>query len=153
MSLEKSEVRSVGDYQRLNVLNQKNIMSDDAITEVANMINSHSVNRGQRRRLEKALNKTKNIYAHAQEKVNNNAYIEYQKAVDKNFLHFFAALSLTMGEDYRWREDDSHDQISSLLERLGNTMERYSNMGYATEDLVELVDEKYGIILIPEKER
>ena len=139
----------MGDYRSLNVLNQrKDYMSNDAITEVANMINNSGANRKQRRKLARDLGKVENILSHTQKHVNDLAYKEYCEKVDKNFLHFFAVLAITMGEDYKWREDDTHDQISSLLERVGKKIDKYSAMGYATEDLVKLVDEKYDIQLI-----
>ena len=125
-------------------------MSDDAITEVANMINNSGANRKQRRKLARDLGKVENILSHTQKHVDNKAYEEYQRRIDKDFLHFFACLALVAGEDYHWREDEKHDQISSLLERVGKKIDKYSAMGYTTEDLVKLVDEKYDLQLVSE---
>ena len=141
-------------YQSLNVLNLKNrqdYMSDDCIQNVANMINASGQNRSQRRRLEKSLGKVENIMEHTQKHLDRSAYTEYQKAVDKNFLHFFSILALTMKEDYFWKEDDTHDQISSLLERVDKKIKKYANKGLTTEDLVKLVDEETDIQLVPDK--
>ena len=80
-----------------------------------------------------------------------SAYEQYQKAVDKNFLHFYAILALTMKEDYMWREDDTHDQISSLLERVDKKINKYAKMGYTTEDIVKLVEEKTEIVLMADE--
>lgn len=123
---------------------------EDTISQVAAMINNSGYNRGQRRRLEKALSKTNKLTERAQKKLDDSAYREYQEAVSKNYLHFFAILALTAGEDYKWQEDDKHDQISSLLERVDKKIKKYANQGYNTEDLISMVDEKYGIVLIPD---
>lgn len=144
-------------YQNLNVLSQKRpieYMSDDAIQQVANMINATGANRSQRKRLERSLRKTSNIMSHVQNKVDKSAYREYQKAVDKNYVHFFACLALTMIEDYGWKEteENEHGQILSLMERVNKKINKYAGMGYSTEDIVDLVDEKTGIRLMPDED-
>ena len=125
-------------------------MSDDAITKVANMINTSGKNRSQRRRLERSLGKVENILAHAQKHVDDSAYEEYQKAVDKNYMHFFACLGLTMMEDYNWKEDETHGQLVSLFKRLDKKIRKYADLGYDTDGLVKLLDEKTGIQLVPD---
>ena len=145
----------MGKYQSLNILNIKNrkdYMSDDCIQDVANMINASGQNRSQRRRLEKTLGKVETIMEHTQSRVDRSAYSEYQRAVDQNFLHFFAILGLTMLEDYRWEEteDNDHGQITSLFQRVDKKIKKYAEMGYTTEELVGLLDEKTGILLVPD---
>ena len=146
----------MGKYTNLNVLNDRRFddyMSDDAITTVANMINTSGANRKQRKAIAKSLNKVETIMNHCQKRVNYKAYEEYQKAVDSNFLHFFACLGLTMLEDYHWKEteDNDHGQITSLFQRVGKKIDKYAEMGYKTEDIVNLLDEKTGIYLMPDK--
>lgn len=139
-------------YNMLNVLNiQNRIDGPDAVDQVAALINSKAKSPSQRKRLERALGKVNTIYKYAQDKVNKDAYEQYQAAVDKNFLHFFGILALTMKEDYFWREDDNHDQISSLLERMGKKIDKYANKGFTTEDIVKQVDEEIGIMLVPDQ--
>lgn len=145
----------MGKYQSLNVLNLKiknDYMTDDCIQNVANMINASGQNRSQRRRLEKTLGKVETIMEHTQKHVDTSAYKEYQKAVDQNFLHFFAILGLTMIEDYFWKEteDNEHGQITSLFQRLDKKIKKYAELGYSTEDLIKLLDEKTGILLVPD---
>lgn len=138
-------------YNDLNIFEKANLAKDlnmDSIDKVATMINTKTTNRGQRRRLEKSLKRIDKIYKHVQDKVDRSAYEQYQKAVDNNFLHFFAILALTMKEDYMWREDETHDQISSLLERVDKKINKYAKRGYTTKDLVKLVDETCDIKLI-----
>ena len=53
-----------------------------------------------------------------------------------------------MKEDYHWREDETHDQISSLLEKVDNKINKYAEKGYNTKDLVKLLDETCDIKLI-----
>ena len=50
-----------------------------------------------------------------------------------------------------WREDDTHDQISSLLERVDKKINKYAKMGYTTEDIVKLVEEKTEIVLMADE--
>ena len=144
----------MGNYQSLNVLanptRKNDLMSDDAITEVANMINTSGANRKQRRRIEKSLNKMENILSHAQAHVDRSAYKHYQEAVDMNYVHFFACLGMTMIEDYHWKEDDTHDQISSLLVRVGKKIDKLASMGYDTDGVVKLLEEHTGIVLVPD---
>lgn len=139
---------------RLNVLADRKAseyMSDDCIADVANLLKAKGGNRSQRRRLEKSLGKVETIYKHAQKRVDDSAYKEYQRCVDMNYLHFFAVLALVAKEDYKWLEDDRHDQISSLLERVDKKIKKYANAGYETEDLMKLVEEEIGIVLVPEQ--
>lgn len=133
----------------LNVFSSDYRQTDEAISEVANMINNSGHNRSQRRRLEKALAKTDTIYQHAQKRLDDRAFKIYQSRVEKNYLHFFAILAICMGHDYRWKEDESHDQISSLLERVDKTIKKYAEEGYTTEDLIKIVDEEYNLTLVP----
>lgn len=138
-------------YNDLNVFEKANLAKDlnmDTVDQVAAMINSKTTNRSQRRRLEKSLKRVNTIYSHVQNRVDRSAYKEYQKAVDENFLHFYSILALTMKEDYHWREDETHDQISSLLERIDNKIKKYAEKGYTTEDLVKLLNETCDIQLI-----
>ena len=143
-------------YESLNVLKQKSIseyMSDDCIQDVANLLKSKGGNRSQRRRLEKSLNKVENVLSHAQRRVDDSAYREYQKAVDRNYVHFFSCLALTMIEDYGWQEteDNDHGQITSLLERVDKKIKKYADLGYTTEDLTKKLDDMTGILLVPDE--
>ncbi len=128
-------------------------MSDDCIQDVANMLKSKGGNRSQRRRLEKSLGRVETVLSHVQKRVDNSAYKEYQKAVDKDYVHFFSCLALTMIEDYGWNEteDNEHGQITSLLERVDRKIRKYSDLGYTTEDLTHKLDEMTGILLVPDE--
>lgn len=140
-------------YNDLNVFEKANLAKNlnmDTIDQVAAMINSKATNRSQRRRLEKSLKRVNTIYNHVQNRVDRSAYTQYQKAVDENFLHFYSILALTMKEDYHWREDETHNQISSLLERVDNKIKKYAKKGYDTKNLVNLVEENCDIKLIPD---
>ena len=136
----------------VNVLSNNAREKEDTINQLASIIKSSGCNRSQRRRFEKALKKTENITAQVQKNVNTKAYKEYQDAVDRDYVHFFACLGLTMMESYHWQEseDNDHGQITSLFERVNKTIQKYSDMGYSTEDIVNLLDERTGIRLVTE---
>lgn len=141
-------------YNDLNIFEKANLAKDlnlDSVDQLASILKSGKANRSRRRRIEKSLNRIDNIYRQVQKHVDKSAYEQYQNAVDKNFLHFFAILALTMKEDYLWREDATHDQISSLLERVDKKIKKYANQGYTTEDIVKIVDEKCDIQLVPDE--
>lgn len=137
-------------FEKVNLAKSLNL---DTVDQVAALINSKTTNRSQRRRLEKSLKRVNTIYNHVQNQVDLSAYKQYQKAVDENFVHFYSVLALTMKEDYHWREDETHDQISSLLERVDNKIKKYAEKKYTTEDLVKLVNEKCDIQLVSEPSR
>lgn len=135
----------------VNVLNPKFVNTDDAISEVAAMINNSGKNRNQRRRLERALRKTENIVTHAQDRLDQSAFREYEKIAEKDMVHFFAILGIVFVDDYKWKEDDTHNQIESLFRRMSSKIEYFANQGMTTDDIVKLLEDKTGIVLVPEK--
>ena len=135
----------------VNVLNPKFVNTDDAISEVAAMINNSGRNRNQRRRLERALRKTENIVTHAQNRLDQSAFREYEKIAEKDMVHFFAILGIVFVDDYKWKEDDTHNQIESLFRRMSSKIEYFANQGMTTDDIVKLLEDKTGIVLVPEK--
>lgn len=141
-------------YSNLNVLSNKNRIpceiSDDAVEQIANMIKATGKNREQRKRLEKSLGNMQKAIQYSQKYLDKSAYREYQDAVDKNYTQFFAALGLTMAQDYRWREDETHDQISSLMERVNHKLEKYNKDGvFDTEGIISDCEKFAGVTLIP----
>lgn len=145
----------MGKYQTLNVLSQRSFLDDykdrNAVNEVTAMVNTAG-NRRTRRKIEKSLIKTENILRYADKKAAERANEEIIKRTDSNYVHFFAILALTMYEDYRWREsdDNDHGQITSLMERLNKKMVKYE--GYSTEEVVKIVDDLTGILLMTDKQ-
>lgn len=135
----------------VNVFNPDYINTEDAISEVAAMINNSGANRNQRRRLERALRKTENIVTHVQDRLDQSAFKEYEKVAEKDMVHFFAILGIVFVDDYKWLEDDNHNQIESLFRRMSNKINYFANQGMTTDDIVKLLEEKTGIVLVPEK--
>lgn len=140
-------------YQSLNVLSNSarrfDIENRDAVAEVASMLNA-SGNRSQRRKLEKTLNKTEKILAKCEQSAREKANKALEIRADANFMYIFACVGLVLNEDYYWKEDpdQDHGQITSFFERLTKKMEKYSEQGYSTEDIINLLDERTGISLI-----
>lgn len=145
----------IGKYNSLNVLsnNQRSILnkvdSEQAIAEVSAMINCAG-NRAQKRRLEKNLRKVEKIQAKCEEYTRAKANREIDIRSDENFMYVFAAVGLTLIEDYRWKEDpdQDHGQITSFYERLTKRMEKYATQGLSTNDMIDLLDEKCGVRLV-----
>lgn len=144
-------------YQSLNVLNYKKhansengyLLADDAINELAGMLDA-SGNRKSRRKIEKVLSKTAKIQERADARANKRAYSKIEERVDEDFMYIFGIIGITMYEDYHWKEteDNEHGQITSLYERLTKKMEKYTEMGYSTEDILNHLDELTGIRLV-----
>jgi ribosomal protein S17E len=139
----------------LNVLSNQsrdNVSLDQQIDEIANIINSKSTNRAQRRRIEKSIAKTARLSEKTIKKIENSAYEKYRDITDSDYVHFNAVLAMVMYEDYHWKETDEHDhgQITSLMERVQKKIRKYQDMDYSTEDIVKEVYKKTGILLVPD---
>ena len=137
----------MGNYQNLNVLNQrKDYMSDDAVMQVANMINSSNANRKQRRSITKSLGKMENILSHTQKHIDKTAFKEYQKACDENMRRFFSILSIVLKREYNFEESDDKEEISEMLCKLNEYLEEYK--GYTTDELTDICFEETEIKLV-----
>lgn len=130
-----------------NVLNNKDIFSDDTINEVAAMINNGGYNRNQRRKITQALNKTQNIVKHAQQKVDRSSFKEYQNNLDVMMLRFFSVLGIVLKTKYGYEETEDNEQITEMFETLNAYLEEYRDM--SAEDVAKICYETTGIELIP----
>lgn len=127
-----------------NMLSMEYRLSPDAVSEVAAMINNSGRNRKQRRKLEKALNKTENIVKHAQNKLDRSAYKEYSAAVEQNMCRFFAIFGIAGKKNWGW----SDEELESNFDLLNAYLEEYRD--YTTDEVAKICEEATGIILIPE---
>ena len=136
-------------YCNLNVLNQrKDFMSNDAIQEVANMINTSGGNRSQRKRLERALRKTENIQKHAQDHLDKRAYKEFQECLDSNMTRFFSVLGIVLKTQYGFEESEEKEEISHMFELLNTYLVEYQEL--STDEVAKISYETTGIQLIAE---
>lgn len=133
----------------LNVLNQnKDFMSDDAISQIANMINTSGGNRAQRKRLERALRKTENIQKHAQDHLNRRAYKEFQQCLDSNMTRFFSVLGIVLKTQYGFEESEDKEEISHMFDLLNTYLVEYQEL--STDEVAKICYETTGIQLIAE---
>ena len=133
----------------LNVLNQnKDFMSDDAISQIANMINASGGNRAQRKRLERALRKTENIQKHAQDHLNRRAYKEFQQCLDSNMTRFFSVLGIVLKTQYGFEESEDKEEISHMFDLLNTYLVEYQEL--STDEVAKICYETTGIQLIAE---
>ena len=133
----------------LNVLNQnKDFMSDDAISQIANMINTSGGNRAQRKRLERALRKTENIQKHAQNHLDKRAYKEFQECLDSNMTRFFSVLGIVLKTQYGFEESEDKEEISHMFDLLNTYLEEYQEL--STDEVAKICYETTGIQLIAE---
>ena len=146
----------MGKYSTLNVLNKRSFLDDledvNAVAQVSAMVSSAG-NRSNRRRIEKALNKTVNISAHADKKATERANKAMATKAEYDMVWLFAMAGITLYTDYHWREDPSqeHGQLTSFFERMTKTMNRYNERGATVEEVAKEFEEMTGICLVPEK--
>lgn len=142
----------MGNYSSLNVLNQKTIkdyMSDDAIQEVAMMINSKNVSESEKKRLYRSLNKIENIRKHTQANLDRSALREYESCLDEVMLRFFSVLGIVLKEKYNYEESETKEEISNMFNDLNSQLEEFR--GLTTDEVAEKCYEITGLQLIAEK--
>lgn len=134
-------------YKSLNVLNQKqDFMSDDAIQNVANMINGAGFNRGQRRRLEKAMAKTQKIYEHTQDRVNDKVYKEYQTLADEHMRRFFAIMGIILVKNKGYKPDS--DELIDVFDLFNAYLVEYQSL--TTDEVCQIAEEVTEFKIISE---
>lgn len=144
-------------YSSLNVLAQRSFVSDyedrNAVNEVAAMIEA-SGNRKNRRRIERALNKTVNIAAHADKKATERANKQLEIKAEKDLVWLYSMVGYTLVNDYHWKEnaDNDHGQISSFFDRLTKNMNQFINDGYTVDEVAKEFEELTGIALVAQKQ-
>ena len=141
-------------YQSLNVLNHNNksnnfITNDEAINKLSSMVNATG-SRSNRRKMERAINKSVKLQKAAEARANQKAFSKVAERVDDDFMYLFGIIGITMYEDYHWKEteENEHGQITSLYERLTKKMEKYTDMNYSTDDVLNYLEELTGIKLV-----
>lgn len=138
----------------LNVLSSTYREKLSPVDEVAQMLTAPGVSRTERKQILRALNKTTRLTEKAQKRLDQSAYEKYRDITDLDFVHFNAILGLVLYEDYHWKEDENqeHGQITSMMERIQKKMRKYQKLGYSTHDIVKELDDKTGILLVPDKD-
>ena len=142
----------MGNYQSLNVLNQRSFLDDlrdaNAVNEVTAMV-SASGNRSTRRRVEKALNKTINITKHADKRATERANKELVNKADLDLVWMYACAGFVLMDDYRWKQtpDQEHGQIESFFDRLTAKMNDFNEQGLTVEQVAEEFEKRTGIEL------
>lgn len=133
------------DYQNLNVLSKKDIQPTDTLLQVEAMINKAGKNRKQRRKLEKALTKTRTIVNYAQNRVDRSMLKEYQNNLDYMMVRFFSVLGIVLKNDYGFTETEEVEEITGMFEKLNAYLEEHRES--STEDLAKICYETTGIEL------
>lgn len=129
-----------------NVLSNDNRSMDDTVDRVAAMINSSSYNRGQRRRLEKALSKTNKLSIKCQDKIGDRLLKEYQSNLDSNMRRFFSVLGIVLKDKYGFEESEDKEEISEMFNELNRVLEKYREL--STDEVASICFEKTGLELV-----
>lgn len=139
-------------YKHLNVLNTNNLnkdfmnMSDDAIQDLANIINTSGLNRAQRKALSRKLDNIGDIYGKAKKDAQKKIYKEYKSDVDKNMVRFFAILGIAMIKNYGWKNEEGCEQVEELFDILLTYLREYRE--YSTEQVASICEDVTDIILV-----
>lgn len=139
-------------YQNLNVLSQKkpsDFMTDDAIQEVAMMINSKNVSESEKKRLYRSLNKIENIRKHTQANLDRSALREYESCLDEVMLRFFSVLGIVLKNHYDFEESEEKEDISNMFNILNSYLEEYREL--SSKDVAKICYETTGIELVATK--
>ena len=122
------------DYSQLNDM-------DDS--EIVNMVASQVAkagNRAERRRILKALNKTKNIEHYTTRKVNERVGDELIERSNRSFGTILSSVGLVLHYDYSW----SDEEIGKFIELVSIRLEEYKD----TETALKELEEVTGIELV-----
>jgi hypothetical protein len=139
-------------FAPVNVLANRNFGTPATIESVNAIVNAQG-NRSQRREVLKALRKSENIRSWTEKEAQKRMQMELGDRADEDLIWMVATLADTLYEDYHWKEspDNDHGQITAFIERFVKRMNKYAEDGYSTRALCEMIEEKTGIVLVPNK--
>ena len=123
------------------------------IDQLQSFIDTKGGNRKNRRGMEKALRKSQNMKDYYERYAQQRIHELTMENGDNDLVWLVCTVADTLYEDYHWKEspDNDHGQITAFLERFIKRMNRYANEGYSTKALVEMIEEKTGICVVPDK--
>lgn len=130
------------DYSQLN-----NMDDSEIVNIVASQV-AKAGNRAERRKILKALNKTKTIENYTTKRVNERSQGEIQERVDMNFGYIMSAVGIVLHDKYHWKNDGEHGQISSFIERVSKELQTMAQDGMSAEDAIKKLEEVTGIELV-----
>ena len=138
-------------YASLNVLNKPR-RTEATVNSVNAMVN-RAGNRSQRRDVMKTM--------HSRENMRQEFEAEYQRKLqesigdrsDEDLIWMLCTCADVLYEDYHWKEspENDHGQITSFMEKFVKRMNNYANRGYSTRYMVDYIEQKTGIKLVPDK--
>ena len=138
-------------YTSLNVLDKpKSTLA--TVNSVNAMVNSYG-SRSQRRDVMKTM--------HSRENMRQSFEAEYQRKLkesigdrsDDDLIWLLCTVADVLYEDYHWKEtpENDHGQITSFMEKFVKRMNSYAKNGYSTRYMVDYIEKKTGIKLVPDK--
>lgn len=124
----------------MNNYPQLNDMEDSEIVNIVASQVAKAGNRSERRRILKALNKTKNIEHYTTRKVNERVGDELIERTNKSFGTILSSVGLTLHYDYSWNDEE----IGKFIELVSIRLEEYKD----TETALKELEEVTGIELV-----
>lgn len=138
-------------YASLNVLN-KPFGTEATVNSVNAMVNSYG-SRSQRRDVMKTMHSRENIRKEFEAEYRRKLQESIGDRSDDDLIWLLCTVADVLYEDYHWKEtpDNDHGQISSFMEKFVKRMNNYAAKGYSTRYMVEYIEKKTGIMLVPDK--
>ena len=119
---------------------QLNDMDDSEIVNIVASQIAKAGNRAERRKILKALNKTKTIEHYTTRKVNERVGDELIERSNKSFGTILSSVGLTLHYDYSWNDEE----IGKFIELVSIRLEEYKD----TETALKELEEVTGIELV-----
>lgn len=126
------------DYSQLNDMDDSKI-----VNMVASQV-AKAGNRAERRKILKALNKTKTIENYTQKELSKRANKEITDRANDSFAYIMAMFSIVLHDKYNWSDDDIEEMITEVNVRLNGEWSE----GKSVEDVAKELFEKTGIELV-----
>lgn len=118
-------------------------ISNDTINEVCQMV-AQSGNRSQRRKVLKALNKTKNIEKYTTEMISKEKNKELEEKSKQSFGYIMSMVGILLHDKYDWEDD----KIGELFVEISNRLEGEWSENKSVDDVARELMEKTGIELV-----
>lgn len=118
-------------------------IGDDEIVNIISQKMSGAVNRSERRKILKSLNKTKNIAEYTQKRLNDKVNKQLEISSNETFGYIMSMTGIILHDKYNWSDDDIGDFFTEVSKQLNGEWAD----GKSVEDVAAELLDKTGIEL------
>ena len=94
------------------------INNDEAVDLIYEKMTAGAVNRSERRKILKSLNKTKNIAEYTQKRLNDKVNTELKIISDETFGYIMSMTGIILHDKYNWSDEDIGDFFTEVSNQL-----------------------------------